>query len=286
MKCRSCGTANSPLDHRCRRCGRRLAEVHLTQGALATAPAPAPETQEFAPPQPSLFPGRPQPKVIPFESLPRAARPAPRRVAPPSAPPSAAAPAVARPEPRRSSPSTSAPKRQDQPTLDFLPSAHQPARSLPTRAPAVIYCDAPVATPAHRAIAAAIDFALALMGYALFLGASWFCGAEFVLNKTTMPVYGAAFLLIAMFYHLLWMLASGETPGMQWTQLRLVNFDGMPVERRERFNRYVSGCLSYAAAGLGVLWALVDEESLTWHDHISKTFPTLREIDRSPVRKA
>jgi hypothetical protein len=23
------------------------------------------------------------------------------------------------------------------------------------------------------------------------------------------------------------------------------------------------------------VWALVDEESLTWHDHISKTFPTL-----------
>ena len=26
--------------------------------------------------------------------------------------------------------------------------------------------------------------------------------------------------------------------------------------------------------GLGLVWALVDEENLTWHDHISKTFPT------------
>jgi hypothetical protein len=25
---------------------------------------------------------------------------------------------------------------------------------------------------------------------------------------------------------------------------------------------------------LGMLWALVDEEALTWHDHMSKTFPT------------
>jgi len=23
-----------------------------------------------------------------------------------------------------------------------------------------------------------------------------------------------------------------------------------------------------------LVWALVDEENLTWHDHISKTFPT------------
>jgi hypothetical protein len=35
-----------------------------------------------------------------------------------------------------------------------------------------------------------------------------------------------------------------------------------------------SGFLSLAAGGLGLLWALVDEETLTWHDHISKTFPT------------
>ena len=150
----------------------------------------------------------------------------------------------------------------------------------------MIYCDAPVATPAHRVVAAATDLALALIGYALFLGTFWFCGGEFVLSKATLPVYGGAFVLIAMFYHLLWVLASGETPGMQWTQLRLVNFDGFPAERRERFNRYLGACLSFSAAGLGVLWALVDEESLTWQDHISKTFPTLREIDSSHVRKA
>ena len=30
------------------------------------------------------------------------------------------------------------------------------------------------------------------------------------------------------------------------------------------------------SAGLGLLWSLADEESLTWHDHMSKTFPTIR----------
>jgi hypothetical protein len=28
------------------------------------------------------------------------------------------------------------------------------------------------------------------------------------------------------------------------------------------------------AGGLGIVWILVDEEQLAWHDHISKTFPT------------
>ena len=41
-----------------------------------------------------------------------------------------------------------------------------------------------------------------------------------------------------------------------------------------RLFRVGAAGLSVLAAGLGILWALVDEESLTWHDHISKTYPT------------
>jgi uncharacterized RDD family membrane protein YckC len=150
---------------------------------------------------------------------------------------------------------------------------------------ALIYCDAPVATPAHRAVAAALDAAMVTIGYGLFLGTFVLAGGEFVLNRATVPVFAAAFAIIATFYGLLWALGCGETAGMRWTQLRLVNFDGFPAEPRERFVRYLSCCLSFAAAGLGMLWALVDEESLAWHDHISKTFPTLREVDTNFMRK-
>jgi uncharacterized RDD family membrane protein YckC len=172
----------------------------------------------------------------------------------------------------------------DQPTLDFLPPAHQAPRTLKTHVTAVIYCDAPVATPAHRAVAAALDLSLILIGYGLFLGTFHVCGGEFVLNKTTAPVFAAVFVVLALFYGLLWVFAGGDSAGMRWTQLRLINFDGFPAERRERLVRYAASCLSYAAAGLGILWALVDEESLTWQDHISRTFPTLRESDSSFVR--
>ena len=33
--------------------------------------------------------------------------------------------------------------------------------------------------------------------------------------------------------------------------------------------------IALLAAGIGMLWALVDEDGLTWHDHISGTFPTI-----------
>ena len=40
----------------------------------------------------------------------------------------------------------------------------------------------------------------------------------------------------------------------------------------------LGACLSFCAGGVGLLWALADEEKLAWHDHMSKTFPTHRGI--------
>jgi len=65
-----------------------------------------------------------------------------------------------------------------------------------------------------------------------------------------------------------------ESAGARWTGLRFINFDGSPIDRRERAIRFAAACLSFFSAGLGVLWSLADEEGLTWHDHMSKTFPT------------
>jgi uncharacterized RDD family membrane protein YckC len=82
---------------------------------------------------------------------------------------------------------------------------------------------------------------------------------------------GASYGLL---YKVMWCLADGDSPGMRWTHQRLVNFDGQRPDREQRLRRVASASLSLMAAGLGIVWALVDEESLTWHDHISKTFPT------------
>ncbi len=55
--------------------------------------------------------------------------------------------------------------------------------------------------------------------------------------------------------------------------LRLLHFDGRPADRRQRLLRLASGCLSLLPLGVGFLWALVDEERLTFHDHISRDVP-------------
>jgi len=276
MECRYCQTSNSEDDHRCRRCGRRLQFTAAFVGSSAAAPAlrydahetgevarvrhavppaPAPRPTDVRKPviQPSLFSTRELPRVIPFETF--APTAAPSTLDAPSRP----APAVRKPRTRK--------VVAGQQKLEF-------AAATRPRAEGAIYTDAQVALPTHRAMAAALDGSMVVIGLAAFGLVFHFAGGQIVFNSTTIPCFGAAAALITVFYRLLWCLANGDTAGMRWTHLLLVNFDGQTPTRAERLTRAASGLLSLMAGGLGVLWSLVDEETLTWHDHISKTFPT------------
>jgi uncharacterized RDD family membrane protein YckC len=165
----------------------------------------------------------------------------------------------------------SVPRRSDlQQSLDF----HGETAGLGMQVEAVIYCDAPVALPTHRLIAAAFDASMILLSVGLFLGIFIMAGGVVAFTRLNLPVFLSIVAMLAMVYRLLWCIANGDTPGMRFAGLRLVDFDGCKPDREQRGMRQIAGLLSLFSAGLGLLWALVDEESLTWHDHISKTFPT------------
>jgi uncharacterized RDD family membrane protein YckC len=202
--------------------------------------------------QPSLFSSRELPRVVPFESI------APGAV---HHPPHKTQPAAPRQRHRKLIPGQQA--------LEFTNAARSPKP-----ADGVIYCDAPVAVPAHRAMAAAVDASIVLMALAVFGIIFRLAGGAFVLDAKTAPIFLAAAAAVVVFYRVLWCLANGDSAGQRWAHLRLVNFDGQRPTRTQRFYRLASGLLSFLAAGIGLLWSLVDEETLTWHDHISKTFPT------------
>jgi uncharacterized RDD family membrane protein YckC len=271
MHCLYCGHHNSEDEPRCQRCARRMPsgparsapEGYVGATALATAVAPARLIEEPAvapapqrnqvPRQSRLFSDSESGKVLQF--------------------PSAARPTEPKPRSRRQSP-----QRDDsQAFLDFLPPAPHAPRTLKTSVEAVIYCDAPVATPIHRAVGFALDFSFVMMAIGVFLLTFYVCGGEFAKINTYIALgFGGAFLCIALFYGVLWVLAGSESAGARWTGLRFINFDGSPIDRRERAIRFAAACLSFCSVGLGVLWSLADEEGLTWHDHMSKTFPTIR----------
>jgi len=295
MTCNYCGSRLGESEHRCRKCGRRpddtLSAGPAVFGALATErrmdpqPAPArPALQlEKRPDFPRAtqarfaFPERPALQVVPSEGF-APARSGTRRQTG-SEPASKSMP---KGQSRRTPRSPGA--LEGQGTLDFLPPAPAKPRTLGTTVDAVIFCEAPVAARMHRAVAAALDWAMVLIAYGLFLAVFRLAGGQFALNRTTLMVYAGDLALIAMTYGLMWALAGSETAGMRWARLRVITFDGFPPDLNRRLARFAGSCLSVCTV-IGLIWSWGDEESLTWQDHISRTFPTPRDVEKDVLRR-
>jgi len=161
--------------------------------------------------------------------------------------------------------------------LEFLPASGPAPRTLPTSVEAVIYCDYPVATRTHRVLAGLIDFVIVLSCMLLFLGIIYM-GCEGMpwlsLDATAMSVIGIATGVLGFLYEAYWTMAGVPSPGMECVGLRLVHFDGNEPSSGDNTRRIFGGVISVMAAFIGLAWAFVDEECLTWQDHISRTFPT------------
>jgi uncharacterized RDD family membrane protein YckC len=137
-----------------------------------------------------------------------------------------------------------------------------------------ITSDALVATATIRAWAAVIDSLTIIAGLAICLAIFRYAGGRIAYDKHTLSFLAAAILTVPIFYKLLWVFAGRDSLGTQSVKLELVDFDGRKPSRRRRYLRVFGGFVSVLAVGLGLVWALIDEDKLTWHDHISGTFPT------------
>ncbi len=278
MKCLWCGTENHEDDHRCKRCGRRL-RVARPQAAPDTYPimrtSTAPRLERVAvaehvssdsepeprrqPAQTSLAFETESPRVIPMPSLPRRTPSARNRVTPDA------------PRTRRA--------RIAEATNLKLALRDVITPEKEDASPRTVICGyARAASPMHRSLAAVLDWSMILIATGMFLLTFHLGGGELTFNKSTIPVFVAVPLMIALFYEAACALGGGTTVGMRWTRLRLLNFDGRKATTEECLLRVLGTSISMAAIGLGHLWALFDEENLAWQDHISKTFPTPSQI--------
>ncbi|HEX9120764.1 MAG TPA: RDD family protein [Terriglobales bacterium] len=129
-----------------------------------------------------------------------------------------------------------------------------------------------VAPMSQRAFAGLVDALIVLLGAAVFV---------LIVLKARVPMPPAkAGFLFAMaascvfwaIYEYLFLVYAGITPGMQMARLRLITFDGGPARRQARRGRAVAMVLSTLSLGLGLLWALLDEDTLCWHDRITRTY--------------
>jgi len=129
----------------------------------------------------------------------------------------------------------------------------------------------PVASIEDRRIAALIDLFCLLFAYGGFLMLFSSLGGQFTLSKLSAAVCAATFAIVYLQYFALFTIFGGTTPGMMMRGLQVVSFSGEPPAPRQMFLRSAGYILSAGTFFLGFLWAMWDEDALTWHDRLSRT---------------
>lgn len=82
----------------------------------------------------------------------------------------------------------------------------------------------------------------------------------------------SALLIAGVLYQALFLALAEATPGMKCAGLSLCTFEGQSPTRTQSRQRLGALLLSVLPLGLGVAWALFDDDHLCWHDRLSKTY--------------
>jgi uncharacterized RDD family membrane protein YckC len=95
-----------------------------------------------------------------------------------------------------------------------------------------------------------------------------------VLPGTRTVELGAALALLAIgaAYQTFFFTLTSATPGMRYAGIGLSTLDGFNPSCAERCRRLMALLLSVLPLGLGLAWAIFDDNHFTWHDRLSKTY--------------
>jgi uncharacterized RDD family membrane protein YckC len=165
--------------------------------------------------------------------------------------------------------------------FESLPGEQSAAQVFAQAAP---YPDA--APMGRRTLAAAINAGVLLAGLLAFaavfvaVAGHWQPGTPLhaVIARTGLPLslvpataaITAAFLYLL--YQALFFSLSDATPGMRCVRIALCTFDDENPTRRAMRRRILAVLVSAIPFGLGLLWAALDEDRLTWHDRIARMY--------------
>lgn len=130
----------------------------------------------------------------------------------------------------------------------------------------------PVATLDERRESVLIDAACLAFAYGGFLALFGSLGGHFTFSKLNAAVYFFTFAFVYVQYFGLFTIFGGTTPGMMIRGLQLATFSGEEPTLRHLLLRAGGYVLSAGTLFLGFLWALWDEDALTWHDRLSGTY--------------
>ena len=76
----------------------------------------------------------------------------------------------------------------------------------------------------------------------------------------------------AALYEWFFLTFARVTPGMRYAQLSVCTFDEQVPTRAQMKGRLKAMLISVLPIGLGMLWSIFDEDQMSWHDRLSKTY--------------
>jgi uncharacterized RDD family membrane protein YckC len=129
-----------------------------------------------------------------------------------------------------------------------------------------------VAPLGHRAMAGLVDFSLTLAAFLLFVIVFAASTTHLPSGRVALVGAGAALLAMWVLYQFLFFSLTDTTPGMRYAKIALCTFDDENPSRPALRARIGAMLFSALPLGLGFLWALFDEDTLGWHDRITRTY--------------
>jgi uncharacterized RDD family membrane protein YckC len=123
-----------------------------------------------------------------------------------------------------------------------------------------------------RLMATAVDLIMVGFAFTLFAGVT-----AHVAHRLPMGVPGAiagtaTFAVLYPVYELLFFTFSDQTPGMRYARIGLCTLSDENPSRSAIRRRILAQLIALCPFGLGILWALLDEDGLGWHDRISRMY--------------
>ncbi len=140
----------------------------------------------------------------------------------------------------------------------------------------------PLAPMGRRFLAGVLDAVVLLASAGLFAFIFWRAGGHLSLHALNVVVLAFIPAFLIMAYFGLFTALTATTPGLLWMGLEIRDMDGGLPTPQDAFYRAFGCLVSTSALLLGFVWALVDSESLTWHDRMSRTFLTSTPTDDAP----
>lgn len=163
-------------------------------------------------------------------------------------------------------------KRQDRPFSTRASNGREPIHSPERLALFADLLPLHVAPIEDRMMAAIVDAALVLCAFMVFVLVFVACTIHPPTGKMAMVAAGLTLGGLAALYQWLFFTYAEGTPGMHYAKIALCTFEDENPDRKAMRHRVWATLLSVLPLGLGLLWALLDDDRLGWHDRMTRTY--------------